>query len=253
MSPRASSRLKGRRASSGDLIAGIDTGGDYLSVAVIQLGEGADALAQAEVIGAQHMRLGHRHAKRCLGVLEELLTAQDCAVTDLSLIGVGRGPGGFTGIRVGLATAIGLSLATPASVWPVDSLAVLAAGVQGFKGAVIALLDARRSEVYGAAYRVDGASQPERLFGPVVAGLDSALSQAEALIDDNEPVLIVGSGALAYGCQSAVSPDVHIPSAVQTARLAAAQWLAAGRDAGQAPPVDPVYVRPSDAELNAGR
>lgn len=253
MSPRASDRFKGRRASSGDLIAGIDTGGEYLSVAVIQLGEGADALGQAEVIGAHQARLGHRHARQCLSVIEELLANQDCAVTDLSLIGVGRGPGGFTGIRVGLATAIGLSLATPASVWPVDSLAVLAAGVQGFSGAVIALLDARRSEVYGAAYRLDGRAQPECLFGPVVAGIDSALAQAKASIGDDVPVLIVGSGALAYGCQSTVSPDVHIPSAVQTARLAAAQWLAADRDAGRAPAVDPVYVRPSDAELNAGR
>ena len=215
--------------------------------------DGATDLDGTEVVGAFQARLGHRHAKRALGVLNDILDVRGYSVEDLSLIGVGRGPGGFTGIRVGLATAVGLSLSTGAGVWPVDSLAVLACGVQGHRGVVVPLFDARRSEVYGGAYRLGPEGHIESVYGPVVAPIDRVLEDVKSYLKPDEEPLIIGSGAIAYSKQSAVCPSVHVPSGVVTARLAAQQWLSADRTLASAPPVDPVYVRPSDAELNAKR
>jgi len=151
-----------------------------------------------------------------------------------------------------MATAVGLAVGIGATVWPVDSLAVLARHAAGHGGVVVPLIDARKSEVYGAAYRVPLDAPPERVSEPVVGPRDEVVGALCALTGDPNP-LVFGSGAVVYGGASSVPPAWHVPCAGETGWLAAAAWEGAGRDAATAPPIDPVYVRPSDAELNATR
>jgi tRNA threonylcarbamoyladenosine biosynthesis protein TsaB len=89
------------------------------------------------------------HAARALPLLERALAEAEVAWRDVERIAVGIGPGGFTGLRIGIATARALAQANGLPLVPVGSLAALAAGADG---AVAAVLDARRGEVFAAVY-----------------------------------------------------------------------------------------------------
>ncbi len=236
----------------GPVVVGLETGGDHLGVALWRLPEecGAPAASWRLLEEAVSFR-GHRHAPTLLALLDAMLRRQELSAEDVALVGVGRGPGGFTGVRVGLATAVGIALGSGAVVWPVDSLAVLAASGAGAPGIAVPLLDARKGEVYGAAYRVSPSGVPAALMEPHVGPHAEVLARARD-VAGGEPLVVLGSGALAFGCASDVDASWHVPSAAATARLAALAWEAAQRAAAAAPPVDPAYVRKSDAELALG-
>jgi tRNA threonylcarbamoyladenosine biosynthesis protein TsaB len=89
--------------------------------------------------------------------LAELMTAQRVAPGDLGAIGIGVGPGSFTGLRVGLATVKGLALGAGVPLYGVSSLGLLAVAVG--PGHTATLLDARRGEVYAACYELTPAGE----------------------------------------------------------------------------------------------
>jgi len=238
-------RLKGPKGPQGPWVLAFETGGDHLSVALWRLAEDPQApLTQWRLVGERIQHRGHQHADAVLKMSDELLTLSGIAPSDLALIASGRGPGGFTGVRVGLATAVGLGVGVGCPVWPVDSLAVLAANAGLAAGPVLPLIDARRNEAYGALY-VDG----RPAFQARVAPAKELVATAGAEVGASE-FITFGSGAVVYGVASPVPVSWHVPRAANTALLAATEWNAAGRPA-EGPVVDPAYVRPSDAELNA--
>jgi tRNA threonylcarbamoyladenosine biosynthesis protein TsaB len=179
---------------------------------------------------------------------------RDCGMTvdDLDGFGVTVGPGSFTGLRVGLATVKGLALATGKPVAGVSTLQTLALQAPHTTLPVCALLDARKQEVYAGifAWR-DGWPQPlgpERVLPPerLLAGLTSE-------------VLFVGDGAGVYRTLIArqLGGRAHfLPAAYGLPRAAHAALLAlrafAQGDAGSAASINPVYIRPSEAELSHG-
>jgi tRNA A37 threonylcarbamoyladenosine modification protein TsaB len=129
-------------------------------------------------------------------------------------------------------------------VWPVESLRALAQNAAGAGGVAVPLIDARKGEVYGAAYSPNG----DALMAPRVGPHDALLAAARAAVGDHA-MRVFGSGAVLYECASAGVPGHwHVPAARHTATLAAAAWDAAGRPA-QGPALDPAYVRASDAEI----
>lgn len=201
---------------------------------------------------------GHRHDDSLLTLVDAALTRQALRVEDIALVGVGVGPGSFTGVRVGMATALGLGLATGAPVWPVDSLAALAMHAAGVAAVapdgerqpvIMSMFDARKGEVYAAAYRAVAGAAPEIVLAPMVAPCHRCLTALDATVGDNAPRLIFGSGALQYDVASAVPPEWHVASARHIGALAAFAWEAAGRDGAAAPAADPRYLRKSDAEI----
>lgn len=94
-----------------------------------------------------------RHDQRLLPEVEALLARAGIEFSDLDQVGVGIGPGSFTGIRVALATAQGICMARELDLFPLDSLALMAAGLP--TGQYHFVLDARLGEVYQGRYRVD--------------------------------------------------------------------------------------------------
>jgi tRNA threonylcarbamoyladenosine biosynthesis protein TsaB len=131
---------------------------------------------------------------------------------------VGRGPGTFTGLRIGVATARALAKAHSLGVRGVSSLAALGAGIPD--GSRLPLIDAKRGEVYGALY--DGS---EQVWPPFALGVDALLSR---LAGDGHNPLAAGDGSLRFldELEAAGVPVVpresplHVVSAAQVCRLA---------------------------------
>ena len=137
-----------------------------------------------------------KHAQLILPLVDQLLAAAELRLTDLDAIALGRGPGSFTGVRIGASVAQGLAFGADLGIVPVSSLAALAFDAhQEFEYAsVVAALDARMDEIYVGAYSfcASGPGQPlmeEQVCGPQQLRLD---------IGD---CLGVGSGFASYRTQ----------------------------------------------------
>jgi tRNA threonylcarbamoyladenosine biosynthesis protein TsaB len=162
------------------------------------------------------------HAGRVLVLVEQALRDGGVAWDDVDRIAVGVGPGGFTGLRIGIATARALAQARGLPLVPVSSLAALAAGAAGAGGAIAAVIDARRGEVFAAAW--DGERE---LLGPRALAPGVLAERLGALA---RPVQAVGDGAVRFrteleGAGVAVPVDgsaVHRIAATPLCRLGAA-------------------------------
>ena len=164
----------------------------------------------------------------------------------LTAIVAGTGPAPFTGLRVGLVTARTFGLALGVPVWGVPSLDALAAGaVAGAAPGtrVVAVSDARRREVYWAAYEAAPGGLTA-LAGPDIAA--PAELRASGRLDG---ALVVGRGALLHATTLGLAgePTVLDPDPADLARLAVARAAA-----GQPLPTEPLYLRRPDAEPHAG-
>jgi tRNA threonylcarbamoyladenosine biosynthesis protein TsaB len=180
------------------------------------------------------------HAGRLLVLVEEALAAADAGWEDVERIGVGVGPGGFTGLRLGVATARALSQARDLPLVGVSSLRALAEGVRGrHAGPVLAVIDARRGEVFAAGWR-DG----EPVFEPV------AIAPAALAGRIGPGTLALGDGAVRFRTEleragadvPADGSPAHRVSALEVCRLAA-RGAPADRDA-----LLPDYRRDPDAK-----
>jgi len=155
------------------------------------------------------------HANRLLAAAEEALERAGVGWDEVERLAVGVGPGSFTGLRIGIATARALAQARDLPLVGVSSLEALAHGAVG-DHVVLAVLDARRGEVFAAAWRGD-----ERLVEPVAI---APAALAESLLAGT---LAVGDGAVRFREQleragagvPADSSAIHRVSALQVCRL----------------------------------
>jgi tRNA threonylcarbamoyladenosine biosynthesis protein TsaB len=138
------------------------------------------------LVGEADVGANERHAASLLVCLDALLARAGCALAAVDRIALAIGPGSFTGLRIGLATALGLAFGTPRKLVPVPTLAALALQA-GARGLVVPLLDARRSEVYAGLYDGEGRA----LRDDACCALDDWLAQLPA----GEPLCFLGSGA----------------------------------------------------------
>lgn len=194
-----------------------------------------------------------RHGETLLPRISLGLSQAGLRLDQLQLIAVGLGPGSFTGLRVGLATAKGLCLATGLPVVGVGSLPTLAAAMQGpDTHARVVLADAHKGEVFAAAYEAPAGATPVELLAPAHLGPDQA---AQRLGQLGRPLQVGGQGLRRYGevFQGALSEalwaptEFDIPCARTLARLAIARFSAQGPD--DLALLEPLYLRGSDAKL----
>ncbi len=94
----------------------------------------------------------YSHAEKLHVFIDEILKENNFAVTDLDAIAVSKGPGSYTGLRIGVSTAKGLCFSLDIPLISIATLASLAAQVKQEKGYIIPMLDARRMEVYSAVF-----------------------------------------------------------------------------------------------------
>jgi tRNA threonylcarbamoyladenosine biosynthesis protein TsaB len=184
-----------------------------------------------------------RHAIDLLPAIEEGVAAAG-GWSQIDRIAVGLGPGSFTGLRLGIATARGLAQSTGTPLAGVDSLWALADGarerLEGGSGPVLAVGDARRGQVYAVLYAADG--EPT---APALVGAPAAIAEGGA------GAMAVGEGAVAYrGIFEAAGAEVpadndpaHRLWGRHVCRLGAAVATVSGDE------LTPIYLRPPDAEL----
>jgi tRNA threonylcarbamoyladenosine biosynthesis protein TsaB len=194
-----------------------------------------------------------RHAAKLLPLAARLLEDAGLEFGDVELLVVGVGPGTFTGLRIGIATARGLAqaLAIPAvGVSTLQSLALTASDSPDADGrdAIAAVLDARRGEVFAAAWRTHDVEDPERAL--LAAGAFGPEVLTERLREVGHSVLAVGEGAVEFRTQlersGASVPDggaeLHKVTAVGHCRIARRL------ETTPADHIVPDYLRPPDAK-----
>jgi tRNA threonylcarbamoyladenosine biosynthesis protein TsaB len=209
------------------VVLGMDTCTKWLNLALV---DGA-----GEVLGEVHEEV-RTHATRLVAGIESLLPVGSPERASLTAIGVVLGPGSFTGLRVGLAAAEGLSAALGLPVFGIDSLTALASCSRA-DGEGLALLDARRNQVYAARFsRGGGTLTPLGEPAAVAPGdLRNVVSSCGWAIGDG--VGLVEGWPDRCLLQSAV-PNLAVPAA----RMA----MKALRDGFAPTALTPLYVRPPD-------
>jgi tRNA threonylcarbamoyladenosine biosynthesis protein TsaB len=204
----------------------------------------------SRVIGEVTLSIGSRHAEALLPSAQHLLAQTGRTIHDVTHVAVDRGPGLFTGLRVGVTTARAVAFACGVPLVAVSSLEVLA-GTHGRAGEVVlAVLDARRREVYAGAYRIDDDGSPCQLDEPAVGAAHDlvALPRFADLVAFGS-VVVVGDGAATYPeAFASVGPIVSVmrPSARGVVQLAVA---AIARNQAILDPFELLYLRAPDAEI----
>lgn len=181
-----------------------------------------------------------RHAELVLPWAEELLARAGIGKRQLDAVAVSRGPGAFTGVRLGLSLAQGIALALDLPLLPVSTLAVLAERAPADAPAVLAAIDARMDEVYvGRFRRRDGILQAE--------GAEQVLApEAVVLPADGSRWHGVGTGFAALGGRLASTLGLRLSAIEDTALPHAADLLAlAARAFARGEAVAPEQVEPA--------
>jgi tRNA threonylcarbamoyladenosine biosynthesis protein TsaB len=194
------------------------------------------------------------HSERLLTMLDRLLNASHLTLADLDLIAVTAGPGSFTSVRIGLATAQGLAFVHKTPLVALDSLRVLASQPESENAAVMPMLDARKGEVYAALYPENPQPQSEPLLAGATDSAENWLTRALKATDG--PLLLCGDGAAAYQQHLAEigGERVHfaLDESVRYPRAAALGRLVMARQALGLPclPAHPLYLRKPEAVVN---
>jgi tRNA threonylcarbamoyladenosine biosynthesis protein TsaB len=239
-------------------VLGIDTATAVASVALVE-----DGKLVAEEIQSNRENLSARtgalprgnHAEIVISLIQSVLTKAATSNADLSGIAVSIGPGSFTGVRIGLATAKGIAYEGGLPIVGVSTLQANAARVTDFEGIICSLLDARKSEVYFALFSRE-AHQIKRITIDAVTSLDALLDQIRNCEGGaGASLLFVGDGARVYeklfrksfGEAAQIADDGEYCSiASQVSRLAEGRFHAHMTD--DIARLVPVYLRPSAAE-----
>ena len=187
--------------------------------------------------------IGRGHAGRLLPMADELLKDAGVAIGELDAIAFGRGPGGFTGLRIAAGVAQGLAAGSNRPVLPVSNLAAVAAAAARVSGGtrVLVCMDARMGQVYWAAYDCSGEA-------PVAVTDERLADPAAVAAPENASWFGAGHGLSAYpeiverlGTQLYGIDDSLLPRAADIARIAAVE-LSAGKGLDAARGL-PVYLR----------
>ena len=203
----------------------------------------------AELVAEATLDDSGKPASALLGPrIAALLAGAGVAPRELAGVACGRGPGMFTGCRVALATAKGLALALGCPLFGLSTLAVIA-GAAGARGPILALLDARRGEVYAAEFVV-GDDGPARVSEDRCCSLAQVLEGMSA--ETRAAIVPVGPGVTPHA--EALPAELRARAVVVPGADGVGLWGAAARAAlhevaDDVAAIDAVYLRASYAEL----
>lgn len=221
-------------------VLAIDTALEACSAAVLDSDEGG-------VVARESQEMVRGHAEALMPLIARVMSAADRSFAELDRIVVTVGPGSFTGLRVGMAAARGLALASGKDIVGVTTLAAFAAPHVAADDSklLLSVIDARHAQVYLQLIGPGGRT----LIAPRMAALADAAHMAAA-----EPIRIVGNAAKMV--EAAWPPGAAPPLLVQASRAPDIDWVAQlGAAAEEQPSLPkPLYLRAPDAKpQDAGR
>lgn len=222
---------------------------------------GVALVARDRVVREEFVNFRKNHSEILMPLIAATMKESQCEWGQITALAVTAGPGSFTGLRIGMATAKGLSLAAGLPIAAIPTLEVLAHNLAGSQAVVATLLDARRQEVYYSCYDVQE-RYPQPLLPIMACSPERAARETAALLDKTgrEGIIMLGDGVAPYYDYFAtclgkhllpVSPHLMLPRAAALGSLA---WQAV--DAGKLEDgltVKPMYIRLSEAEVRLGR
>lgn len=219
------------------MLLAIDTSEQTCSAALINAGD--------QVISRRSENIGRGHAERLLPLINEILDEADSSYNDIKRLAVTTGPGTFTGLRVGLSVARGISLANRVACIGVSGLQVLAAQAQnhtdGMNETIHAVMSGRGGQVFYQAFKgVDDRGVPQSMMLPLNQDADSIAGHIQS-----SPGLIVGSGygeLIEAGFEDVVG-DV-VSKNIDPVQLGLMAWSLSPADFRP----EPLYLRDADAK-----
>jgi tRNA threonylcarbamoyladenosine biosynthesis protein TsaB len=222
------------------MMFGIDTAGRSGSVALVD---------ETQVLASFYLRQAPPFSSHLMRLVDTVCAQAGCRISDLGGFAVSLGPGGFTSLRVGLATAQGLAMATGKPLVGCSTFEALVAMAAGWHGIVCPVLEARRGEVYAALY-----CQQDATVREIMPGMVTTPDTLCTLV--TERTLFLGSGVRVYRALLAAALGAHAVClenvvegelAASVARLGQARLQHASTAARQM--LTPLYIRAADARL----
>ncbi len=223
-------------------VLGIDTSSNPASCAVSD---------NETVLAEFYINNKKTHSQTLLGMIDSVKSILELDLSEIDVLAVSKGPGSFTGLRIGSATVKGLALALEIPVAEISTLEMMAYQMYAFEGLICPVMDARRSEVYTGIYRFE----KEEL---VTVKPDTAIPVSELiniLNDLGQPVIMLGDGVCVN--EDRIKKDIKVeikfaPGFINRQR-ASALCLLARKYALKGELTDgdmhrPVYLRVSQAE-----
>jgi tRNA threonylcarbamoyladenosine biosynthesis protein TsaB len=224
-----------------------------LAVDTSTMAGGVTLMESGRVLCDLRVNLQVSHTPRLLALIHHALTLASVPLASIDLFAASQGPGSFTGLRIGIATMMGLGQAMRRPVLGIDTLEALAMKAWPAAYPVCPLLDARKGEVFGAIFRV-AAEGPRRLTPNLVMPPDAFCANI------TQPTLLLGTGVDVYreiwdrhlGELAIFAPSwLGMPCSVEVGALAFTQ--ATVGPGGPSSVLTPIYVRASEAEVNWSR
>jgi tRNA threonylcarbamoyladenosine biosynthesis protein TsaB len=235
------------RKGSGPVILAIDSAGLACS-AVVAVGD--------TILSAERVETRHSQAEALMPMVDAAMRKAGLPPAALDLVAATVGPGSFTGIRVGLAAARGIALATGAQLIGVSSFEAVAASLaQGLAQPdcgdvqfLLIALESRREDLYVQLFAL-----PWTPVGPPASMMPAALREAVNAAVGEAPLLIAGDAAqrvalVLSNCADTVIVEDSAPDAAGVLRAGLRRWRSGAVDAPR-----PLYLRPPDVTLPSSR
>ena len=207
---------------------------------------GAAVLEDDMLIAEYALNYKMTHSQTIMPITDEILRRTETDPATLDYIACSSGPGSFTGLRIGAATAKGLALALSIPVVPVPTLDSLAYNIFNHPGIICPVMDARRSELYTGFYTWR-AGKLQRIGEPAALPKDEVMKKAASF---GETVVFLGDGVKVIREKISEKPEfISAPGSLNMQRASSVAALAMEIVlSGRIPPFEIDYLRKSQAE-----
>lgn len=211
------------------------------SIAIVDDGYG--------LISEVRVNLKIAHAERLMPSIQWILEASRVSIDDIDAFAVSIGPGSFTGLRIGLSTAKGLSYAANRPIVPVPTLDAFARTLPYCSYAICPMFNARKSQVYAALYTWEN-HECRKVMDEAAVAIDTLLKNI------HERAVFLGDGAKLYrqqisgalGDRALFAPESRMSPSASTVAEIAIEKMGKGESADPVG-LTPFYIRKSEAEL----
>ena len=183
-------------------ILAIDTSSKAASAAIIEDGK---------ILASSAINDDKTHSQKIMVLINHVLKAADIKLKDLDALAVSKGPGSFTGIRIGISTLMGLAKPSGTKLIGVSTLQALARNNASFDGLIVPVMDAKRNQVYTAIFESSG-GKINRLTQDMAISVNQLI---ELLEKDGRKVILNGDGAGKFFGELSKTLDVRLSDALR--------------------------------------